>query len=215
MGPVWVDMFYTWQADGRLAAERQAQADRARHARAADVLRDARPRRPSPTSRASSSRSRPRPEVQAEGIVKQFNWYPGIDAEHIQAGDRRGDLGQAVRRRHARGARVQGQAVPDRPLLRRHPRGLRAAGRELRRQGSGQGGVRPARPSSLKHGGEHLPFEPTFSRPCDGSQGCSMPTKREREQAGPRRRRCGQHLYRRDDHVGRLRCDRSGRRCLR
>jgi putative spermidine/putrescine transport system substrate-binding protein len=25
------------------------------------------------------------PEVQAEGIVKQFNWYPGIDAEHIQA----------------------------------------------------------------------------------------------------------------------------------
>jgi ABC-type Fe3+ transport system substrate-binding protein len=24
------------------------------------------------------------PEIQAEGIVKQFNWYPGIDAEHIQ-----------------------------------------------------------------------------------------------------------------------------------
>ena len=22
--------------------------------------------------------------MQAEGIVKQFNWYPGIDAEHIQ-----------------------------------------------------------------------------------------------------------------------------------
>ena len=24
------------------------------------------------------------PEIQAEGIVKTFNWYPGIDAEHIQ-----------------------------------------------------------------------------------------------------------------------------------
>ena len=25
------------------------------------------------------------PEIQAEGIVKQFNWYPGIDAQHVQA----------------------------------------------------------------------------------------------------------------------------------
>ena len=25
------------------------------------------------------------PEVQAEGIVKRFNWYPGIDAEHVQS----------------------------------------------------------------------------------------------------------------------------------
>jgi putative spermidine/putrescine transport system substrate-binding protein len=24
------------------------------------------------------------PEVQAEGIVKRFNWYPGIDAENLQ-----------------------------------------------------------------------------------------------------------------------------------
>ena len=24
------------------------------------------------------------PEVQAEGIVKKFNWYPGIDAKNIQ-----------------------------------------------------------------------------------------------------------------------------------
>ena len=23
--------------------------------------------------------------MQAEGIVKRFNWYPGIDAEHVQA----------------------------------------------------------------------------------------------------------------------------------
>ena len=25
------------------------------------------------------------PEIQAEGIVKQFNWYPGIDAQHVQS----------------------------------------------------------------------------------------------------------------------------------
>ena len=25
------------------------------------------------------------PEVQAQGIVKQFNWYPGIDPQHVQA----------------------------------------------------------------------------------------------------------------------------------
>ena len=24
------------------------------------------------------------PEVQAEGIVKRFNWYPGIDAQYLQ-----------------------------------------------------------------------------------------------------------------------------------
>jgi putative spermidine/putrescine transport system substrate-binding protein len=25
------------------------------------------------------------PEVQAEGIVKKFNWYPGIDAQHVKS----------------------------------------------------------------------------------------------------------------------------------
>jgi len=25
------------------------------------------------------------PQVQAEGIVKKFNWYPGIDAQHVKA----------------------------------------------------------------------------------------------------------------------------------
>jgi len=25
------------------------------------------------------------PEVQADGIVKQFNWYPGIDPQFVQA----------------------------------------------------------------------------------------------------------------------------------
>ena len=25
------------------------------------------------------------PEVQADGIVKQFNWYPGIDPQYVQS----------------------------------------------------------------------------------------------------------------------------------
>ena len=34
MGPVWVDMFYTWQADGKMSAEDQALAAVARSCRA-------------------------------------------------------------------------------------------------------------------------------------------------------------------------------------
>ena len=83
MGPVWVDMFYTWQADGRLNPDLKlllpepgmpgqpyyyaipAKAENADAARKFIAL-------------ATS------PEVQAEGIVKRFNWYPGIDAEHLE-----------------------------------------------------------------------------------------------------------------------------------
>jgi ABC-type uncharacterized transport system YnjBCD substrate-binding protein len=83
MGPVWVDMFYTWQADGRLNPNLKlllpepgmpgqpyyyavpAKAENAEAARKFIAL-------------ATS------PEVQAEGIVKRFNWYPGIDAQHVE-----------------------------------------------------------------------------------------------------------------------------------
>lgn len=83
MGPVWVDMFYTWQADGRLNPGLKlllpepgmpgqpyyyaipAKAENADAARKFIEL-------------ATS------PEVQAEGIVKRFNWYPGIDAQHVE-----------------------------------------------------------------------------------------------------------------------------------
>ncbi len=83
MGPVWMDMFYTWQAEGRLnpsfrlvlpesglpgqpmyyvIPERAAHADLARRF----------------IELATS------PQVQAEGIVKRFNWLPGIDAQHVR-----------------------------------------------------------------------------------------------------------------------------------
>ncbi|MBL4917510.1 extracellular solute-binding protein [Szabonella alba] len=83
MGPVWMDMFYTWVADGRLnpdlkllipapgmpgqpmyyvVPEKAAEADLAVKF----------------IEMASS------PEVQAEGIVRRFNWLPGIDANAVR-----------------------------------------------------------------------------------------------------------------------------------
>jgi ABC-type uncharacterized transport system YnjBCD substrate-binding protein len=84
MGPVWVDMFYTWQAEGRLAPNMRLQIIGPgmpgqpmyyivpEKAQAGDIARKF-------VAFATS------PQIQAEGIVKRFNWYPGIDAQHVQA----------------------------------------------------------------------------------------------------------------------------------
>jgi putative spermidine/putrescine transport system substrate-binding protein len=83
MGPVWVDMFYTWQADGRMSPKFKLSLPspglpgqpmyyvipaKAAHAALAKKFIDL----------AES------PDVQADGIVKQFNWYPGIDPKFVQ-----------------------------------------------------------------------------------------------------------------------------------
>ncbi|WP_447554206.1 extracellular solute-binding protein [Vreelandella sp. EE22] len=83
MGPVWMDMYYTWKADGRLNPDFRLLLpepgmpgqpmyyvipERAEHADLAAAF----------IALATS------PEVQAEGIVGQFNWFPGIDAEHVR-----------------------------------------------------------------------------------------------------------------------------------
>jgi ABC-type uncharacterized transport system YnjBCD substrate-binding protein len=77
-------MFYTWQADGRMSPKMKLSLPspglpgqpmyyvipaKAAHAALAKKFIDL----------AES------PEVQAEGIVKQFNWYPGIDPQHVQS----------------------------------------------------------------------------------------------------------------------------------
>ena len=85
MGPVWVDMFYTWQADGKLPPEHAPAAHLAGHAGPADVLRDSGQGGACRGGARSSSRFATSPAMQAEGIVKRFNWYPGIDAQHVQA----------------------------------------------------------------------------------------------------------------------------------
>jgi len=84
MGPVWVDMFYTWQADGRMSPKIKLA-----------MLQPGLPGQPMyyvvPKNAAHADLAKKfielaaSPEVQADGIVKQFNWYPGIDPQHVQA----------------------------------------------------------------------------------------------------------------------------------
>jgi ABC-type uncharacterized transport system YnjBCD substrate-binding protein len=84
MGPVWVDMFYTWQADGRLNPDLKLK-----------LPAPGMPGQPMyyviPAHAGEPALARKfvematSPEVQAEGIVKRFNWYPGIDAKYVQA----------------------------------------------------------------------------------------------------------------------------------
>jgi ABC-type uncharacterized transport system YnjBCD substrate-binding protein len=83
MGPVWVDMFYTWQADGRVPPNIKLK-----------LIGPGMPGQPmyyvTPANAASPDLARAfielatSPAVQADGIVRQFNWYPGIDAEHVK-----------------------------------------------------------------------------------------------------------------------------------
>lgn len=83
MGPVWVDMFYSWMADGKLPPAMKL------------VLPEpGMPGQPMfyvvPSKAANKDLAikfvelATSPDVQAEGIVKRFNWYPGIDAEHVK-----------------------------------------------------------------------------------------------------------------------------------
>jgi ABC-type uncharacterized transport system YnjBCD substrate-binding protein len=83
MGPVWVDMFYTWMADGKLPPNMKLK-----------LIGPGLPGQPMyyaiPAKSANAALAQKfvalatSPEVQAEGIVKKFNWYPGIDAKHLE-----------------------------------------------------------------------------------------------------------------------------------
>src|SRR6266576_4928620 len=84
MGPVWVDMFYTWQADGKMSPKIKLK-----------LIGPGMPGQPMyyvVPAKAASARLAEEfvalatsPKVQADGIVKRFNWYPGIDAEAVKA----------------------------------------------------------------------------------------------------------------------------------
>ncbi len=83
MGPVWVDMFYTWMADGKMNPKVRL-----------SLLQPGLPGQPMyyvvPAKAANAALAKKfidfaeSPEIQAEGIVKQFNWYPGIDPQYVQ-----------------------------------------------------------------------------------------------------------------------------------
>jgi ABC-type uncharacterized transport system YnjBCD substrate-binding protein len=84
MGPVWVDMFYTWQSDGKMSPKIKLA-----------LPQPGLPGQPMyyviPAKAANAAMAKKfidmaeSPEVQADGIVKQFNWYPGIDPQYVQA----------------------------------------------------------------------------------------------------------------------------------
>jgi ABC-type uncharacterized transport system YnjBCD substrate-binding protein len=83
MGPVWVDMFYTWMADGKLPPGMKLK-----------LVAPGMPGQPMyyaiPAKAANAELAQKfvalatSPEVQGEGIVKKFNWYPGIDAKYLE-----------------------------------------------------------------------------------------------------------------------------------
>lgn len=84
MGPVWVDMFYSWQASGqlpptlKLVLPAPGMPGQPMHY----VIPEKAANKELAEKFVALATS---PEVQAEGIVKRFNWYPGIDAQHVQA----------------------------------------------------------------------------------------------------------------------------------
>ncbi len=84
MGPVWVDMFYTWQADGKIPPPVKLK-----------LIGPGMPGQPMyyvvPAKAANAKLAEEfvglatSPKVQAEGIVKRFNWYPGIDGAAVKS----------------------------------------------------------------------------------------------------------------------------------
>jgi ABC-type uncharacterized transport system YnjBCD substrate-binding protein len=84
MGPVWVDMFYTWVSDGKMNPKIKL-----------ELPSPGLPGQPMyyviPAKAANAALAKKfidfaeSPEVQADGIVKQFNWYPGIDPQYVQS----------------------------------------------------------------------------------------------------------------------------------
>ena len=79
MGPVWVDMFYTWQSDGKIPPSVKLK-----------LIGPGMPGQPMyyvvPAKAAAAFVAlATSPKVQADGIVKRFNWYPGIDAAAVKS----------------------------------------------------------------------------------------------------------------------------------
>ena len=84
MGSVWVEMFYSWQADGtlppnfKLVLPSPGMPGQPMHY----VIPE---KAPHPDLAEKLVELATSPKVQAEGIVKRFNWYPGIDAKYVKA----------------------------------------------------------------------------------------------------------------------------------
>ncbi len=130
MGPVWVDMFYTWQADGKLPPNMKLK-----------LVSPGMPGQPMYYAVPAKAAQRKlaeefialatSPQVQADGIVKKFNWYPGIDAKNLEGKLDKAAWDKLFTDITPDDLAKNGKALPDRALLQRHPRGLREEGRQL------------------------------------------------------------------------------------
>jgi putative spermidine/putrescine transport system substrate-binding protein len=89
MGPVWVDMFYTWTAEGKLPPNMRLKL--VAPGMPGQPMYYAIPAKANQDLAQQFIALATSPEVQAEGIVKRFNWYPGIDAKNLE-----GKLDQAA-----------------------------------------------------------------------------------------------------------------------
>jgi putative spermidine/putrescine transport system substrate-binding protein len=83
IGPVWMDMFYSWQAEGRLnPAYRLVLPESGMPGQPMYYVIPARAANNDVARRFIELATSP--PVQAEGIVRRFNWLPGIDAQHVR-----------------------------------------------------------------------------------------------------------------------------------
>ena len=169
MGPVWVDMFYTWQADGKMNPKIKLVAAVARPAGPADVLRDPGQGRATPRSRRSSSTS---PRAPRSRPTASSSSSTGIRAS-IRSTCRRSstpaDWNKLFTDITPRGPREERPAVPAVGLLHRHRRRVRARRAEVKRRAKrgrtarttatrctprsarGEGGVRARRRDVSRH----------------------------------------------------------------
>ncbi len=82
IGPVWVDMSYSWKANGqlpdnfKLLLPAPGMPGQPMHY----VIPAQAPNRELAHQFVELATS---PKVQAQGIVERFNWYPGIDAKYV------------------------------------------------------------------------------------------------------------------------------------
>lgn len=83
IGPVWVDMFYSWMADGRMDPSLRLVLPAP--GMAGQPMYYVIPTKAAnPEAALKFIEFATSPEIQAKYIVEKFNWYPGIDGSYIQ-----------------------------------------------------------------------------------------------------------------------------------
>jgi putative spermidine/putrescine transport system substrate-binding protein len=83
MGPVWVDMFYTWVADGRL--DPNLRLTLPAPGMCGQPMYYVIPAKATYSKQALKFiEYATSPKIQAKYVVEKFNWYPGIDGKYIK-----------------------------------------------------------------------------------------------------------------------------------